>query len=67
MSKPKYPEIEVTLVGQNGNVFNIVGIVDKALRKGGVSKEERVDFFNEAVDGDYDHLLVTCMKWVTCN
>jgi len=60
----KYPEIKVRLVGEDGNAFAILGRVSGAMRKAGVSKEERDQFFAEAMSGDYDHLLQTCMKWV---
>lgn len=61
---PKYPEIEVELIGQSGNAFMILGLMNKALRKGGVPQEERDAFQAEATSGDYDHLLRTCVKWV---
>lgn len=60
----RYPEIEVELLGQDGNGFFILGAVDRALRKGGVSNDERNEFFKEATAGDYDHLLQTAMRWV---
>lgn len=62
--KPKYPKIFVQLTGQNGNAFAILGIVNKALQRGGVSKEDRDAFMAEATNGDYDHLLQTVMKTV---
>jgi len=31
----------------------------------GIGKEERDAFMDEAMSGDYDHLLQTCMKWVS--
>lgn len=62
---PKYPEVEVQLTGQDGNGFFIISRVRMALRGHGVSRQEQEDFFNEAMAGDYDHLLSTCMKWVT--
>lgn len=61
----KYPEIEVTLVGEDGNAFNLIGKVQGALRKAGVSKEEIAEFNKEATSGDYDHVIQTCMSWVT--
>jgi len=61
----KYPEIEVQLVGQDGNAFMILGLVQKALRRAGVSQEEISEFHAEATSGDYYHLLQTAMKWVT--
>ena len=60
---PKYPDITVELVGQNGNAFNILGICLRAMRRAGLSKEEQDAFQAEATSGNYDHLLATCMEW----
>ena len=60
----KHPEIEVQLTGEDGNAFAILGNVRKALRQGGVPKDEIVEFTAEATAGDYDHLLQTVMTWV---
>lgn len=60
----KYPEIEVELLGEDGNAFAILGTVRRALRRAGVSEEERAAFMAEATSGDYDHLLQTVMAWV---
>ena len=60
----KYPDIEVQLVGTDGNAFALIGAVQKALKKAEVSKEEIGEFFDEATSGDYNHLLRTCMAWV---
>jgi hypothetical protein len=61
---PKYPEIEVSLIGQDGNAFAILGAVKGALRKGGVPKVEIDEFLAEAMSGDYSHLLRTACDWV---
>ncbi len=63
-SEVKYPDVRVKMVGEDGNAFSIIGRVSKALRKAGVSKEERDAFQTEATAGNYDHLLRTVMKWV---
>ena len=60
---PKYPDITVELVGQNGNAFNILGICLRAMRRAGLSKEEQDAFQAEAMSGNYDHLLATCIEW----
>jgi hypothetical protein len=60
---PKY-NIEVNLTGNDGNAFAVMGAVTKAMKRGGISKEEVDAFRKEAMSGDYDHLLQTCMKWV---
>jgi len=64
--KTKYPDIIVQLVGEDGNAFAILAAVTKAMRRAGVSKEERDAFQEEATSGNYDKLLQTCMKWVDC-
>ena len=63
--KVKYPEVEVELVGQDGNAFAVLGAVRKELRRNGISDDEIKEFFDEATAGDYDHLLRTVMEWVT--
>lgn len=60
----KHPEVEVELVGNDGNAFFIVGKVRAALRRAGVSAEEVEQYTAEATSGDYDHLLQTTMRWV---
>jgi hypothetical protein len=64
--EPKYPGIEVQLTGRDGNAFGILGNVSKAMRRGGIPSEEVKAFQEEATSGDYDHLLATCCRWVTC-
>lgn len=62
--EPRYPDITVKLTGADGNVFNILGLVNRALIKEGVSDKEREKFKLEARQGDYDHVIQTCFKWV---
>lgn len=56
-------KITVQLSGQDGNAFAILGRVKNALIKNG-QKEDAEEFLKEATQGDYDHLLRTCMKYV---
>jgi hypothetical protein len=60
----KYPHVHVELVGQDGNAFSILGKVRRAMRHAGVDKDEITAYCEEAMSGDYDHLLQTTMKWV---
>ena len=60
----KYPNIEVQLVGEDGNAFAIMGKVQKAMRRAGVPKPEIDQYLKEAMSGDYDHLLQVTMEWV---
>lgn len=64
MIECKHPEIEVQLSGEDGNAFAILGRVTEAMRRAGVSEEERDEFMQEATSGDYDKLLQVCMRWV---
>ena len=62
----KYPEIEVQLTGNDGNAFAVMGAVQRALKRAKVSKEEIDEYMRESMSGDYDNLLATAMRWVTC-
>lgn len=64
MSKPKYPEVEVQLSGENGNAFVIMGRVTQAMRRAEVPKCEIEQYQEDAMSGDYDNLLQVTMKWV---
>jgi hypothetical protein len=60
----KYPDIHVQLTGQDGNPIVVLFTVCKEMKKAGVPQEEQDAFRAEALSGDYDQLLQTCMKWV---
>lgn len=64
MANPKYPQVKVRLVGEDGNAFSILGRVSRALRKAGVPEAEVKAYSKEAMSGDYDNLLAVTMKWV---
>jgi hypothetical protein len=64
-SDVKYPHIKVRLTGRDGNTFVIMGAVSAALQSAGVSAEERKQYSEESMSGDYDHLLRTAMRWVS--
>jgi len=61
---PKYPDITVELVGQDGNAFAILGRVQREMRRGGVPGSDIEAFVAEATKGNYDELLTTVMRWV---
>lgn len=60
----KFPDVEVQLSGQDGNAFSIIGRTRGALRAGGATSDQLKEFADEAMSGDYDHVLQTVMKWV---
>lgn len=53
----------VQLTGLDGNSFVILGACQRAARRAGWSKEEVEAWRTLAVDGDYDHLLGTAMRY----
>jgi hypothetical protein len=54
---------EVQLSGTNGNAFALIGTVARALRRAGNTREVVAAFRTEAMSGDYDHVLQTCMAY----
>jgi hypothetical protein len=60
---PKHPDITVTLTGQDGNAFAVLGRCREAARYAGLSEDEIATFMDEAMAGDYDQLLRTAMRW----
>lgn len=58
MDKPK-----VTLVGNDGNAFSILGSCAKAARKAGWSQEQIKEFTDKATSGDYDNLLMVACQY----
>lgn len=60
---PKF-DVDVELVGHDGNAYAIMGAVQKALKKAGATQEELSQYFAESTAGDYDNLLRVAMEWV---
>ena len=56
----------VQLTGEDGNAFAILGRVKRAITHSN-HPELAEAFMQEAIAGDYDHLLCTCMRYVTAN
>lgn len=59
--------VDVDLVGKDGNAFMVLGLCQKAARRAGIEDTEINKFLDEAKQGDYDHLLRTCMKYFNVN
>ena len=57
-------DVDVRLSGTDGNAFALMAKVAQGIRKAGGTKEDENEFMNEAMSGDYDHLLRDCMDWV---
>lgn len=58
MSKP-----ELKLVNEDGNAFYIIGKAVKVARQEGWDKEKIEKFQKEAMSGDYNKVLQTCMEY----
>ena len=61
----KYPEI-TAVISTDGNAMAIMGAVTKAMKRGGVAKEDIDAYFTEATSGDYDKVIRTSFKYVNC-
>jgi len=55
-------KVKLNLVGINGNAFVIMGAFQVAAREAGWSKDEVKQVLDEAMSGDYDHLLHTILS-----
>lgn len=64
MSKVKYPQVNVSLIGHDGNAFSIMGRVMRAMKDAKIPNDAIKAFQDEAMNGDYDHLLQTVMATV---
>lgn len=56
--------VKVKLVGEDGNAFAILGRVTREMKRAGVDAETIKEYQNEAMSGNYDHLLATTMEYV---
>ncbi len=55
-------KVKLNLVGLDGNAFSLLGAFQAQARKEGWTKEEIAEVREEAMSGDYNHLLVTIMN-----
>ena len=54
----------VPLSKNDGNAYAILALVRRALKRAGADDQTLQQFYEEATQGDYDHLLSTILKWV---
>lgn len=60
---PKY-NIEVQIIGEDGNAFAIMAKVRNALKSAGASEAEISLYTQQSMSGDYDNLLRVADEWV---
>lgn len=53
----------VQLVGVDGNAFMLIAVCRRAARKAKYTPEQIEAFCQEAMSGDYDHVIQTCTDW----
>jgi len=58
MSKPK-----LKLIGEDGNVFYILGKAVREARRAGWTEEKITEFKEKAMSDDYDNALRVCMDY----
>lgn len=63
MDQPLFPDVHVPLVGEDSNAYSIMGRVQRIAKRAGVPKESIDAYMQEAMSGDYNHLLRTTMKY----
>jgi len=63
---PKYPNIRVKLSDHDGNAFMVLGLCLREVKAAGLAKDEMTAFREEAMKGDYDHLIRTALRWFEC-
>ena len=52
-------KVKMTLVGLDGNAFALLGAFQKNARRQGWSEEEIKKVLDKAMNGNYEHLVVT--------
>lgn len=55
-------KVKLNLVGVNGNAFSVMGAFSDAAKRSKWTNEETNKVLNEAMAGDYDHLLATIQE-----
>ena len=60
----KYPQVQIQLTGGDGNAFAILGKVQRAMRRAGLTPDQVAEYQAEATAGDYNYLLATTMRYV---
>ena len=53
-----------SLVGVDGNAFNVMGYTARAMKDARFDKLEINKMYEEAQSGDYNNLLCVCMSYI---
>ena len=60
----KNKKVKMELIGMDGNAFSVMGNFSKNAKRQGWTQEEVDSVLNEAMSGDYNHLLATIVQHV---
>jgi hypothetical protein len=60
-------KVQVTLVGEDGNIFNLMGIASKAMKKAGQSEEAKEMTEKIFTSGSYDEALSIISQYCEVN
>jgi hypothetical protein len=63
VGEPMMDKVRMNLDGLNGNAFNLLGAFSAAATRQGWSKQQISVVVNEAMGGDYQHLLRTLDRY----
>jgi hypothetical protein len=65
---PKFDaQLDIDLLGPEGNAFVVLAKMRRVLESAGASKNDIDDFMEDATTNNYDHLLEVCREWVWFN
>lgn len=62
--RPHRPTSSASLVGTDGNAFAVIGTTQALLRRAGAGAGYIAAMRTEAMGGDYDHVIATCMAYL---
>lgn len=58
-------KIKVKLIGEDGNIFNLIGIISEEMKKNNIKKDEIEFFQNEVMNcEDYYSAIRKMSEWV---
>ncbi len=58
--EPKYPEVTVIPIGEDGNTFYILCKVNKTIHHAKIDEVKIDTYMTEEINKDYDHLMFYC-------
>ena len=60
-------QLPLKLEGEDGNGMAIIARATRIMRTNKVATSMQTEFTRQAMSGNHDNLLRTCMKWFDCD